>query len=172
MMNPKKRYNKPLEFDIEQVKKRNMMKDREEATKFKQLYDDTLKDLNDYKTLYIRQRSDMENYSKYKEREISEIRKNAGSEIIKELLPILDTLDAGIKHDSKLEPVRNQLINILSLHGLAVIDCRGKKYDPNLEEAIGVSDQGEDGTVLEEVQKGYTLNGDVIRTAKVIVSKR
>ena len=58
-----KEYNRPLEFDIEQVKKRNKMKDREEMEKYKQLYTDTVADLHDYKNLYIRQRSEMENYS-------------------------------------------------------------------------------------------------------------
>ena len=84
-----KEYNRPLEFDIEQVKKRNKMKDREEMEKYKQLYTDIVADLNDYKNLYIRQRSEMENYSKYKEREITNIRKNASSDLIKELLPVL-----------------------------------------------------------------------------------
>ncbi len=171
MMNHKE-YNRPLEFDIEQVKKRNKMKDKEEMKKYKQLYTDTIADLNDYKNLYIRQRSEMENYSKYKEREIENIRKNASSDLINELLPVLDTLDAGIAHDPKLEPVRSQLLKVLKSHGLQVLEVKGTRYDPNIEEAIGVLDQGEDGTVLEEVQKGYTLNGNVLRTSKVIVSKR
>jgi molecular chaperone GrpE len=171
MMNNKE-YNRPLEFDIQQVKKRNNMKDKEEMRKYKELYNETVEDLNDYKNLYVRQRSEMENYSKYKEREIENIRKNASSGLIKELLPVLDTLDAGITHDPKLEPVRSQLLKVLQSYGLNVIDSKGKKYDPNLMEAIGVLDQGENGTVLEEVQKGYTLNGDVLRTSKVIVSKR
>uniref|UniRef100_UPI00307F2573 nucleotide exchange factor GrpE n=1 Tax=Ferroplasma sp. TaxID=2591003 RepID=UPI00307F2573 len=93
-------------------------------------------------------------------------------DLIKELLPVLDTLDAGIAHDQKLEPVRSQLLKVLQSNGLQVIEGKGEKYDPNLMEAVGVLDQGEDGTVLEEVQKGYTLNGNIIRTSKVIVSKR
>ncbi len=167
-----KEYNRPLEFDIEQVRKRNKMKDREDMKKYKELYNTTVADLNDYKNLYVRQRVEMENYSKYKEKEIDNIRKNASSELVKELLPVLDTLDAGIAHDPKLEPVKAQLLKVLQAHGLQVIEAKGKKYDPNIEEAVGVLDQGEDGTVLEEVQKGYTLNGDVLRTSKVIVSKR
>jgi molecular chaperone GrpE len=171
MMNHRE-YNRPLEFDIEQVKKRNKMKDKEEMKQYKQLYKDTVADLNDFKNLYVRQRTEMENYSKYKEKEINNIRKNASSELIKELLPVLDTLDAGIVHDPKLEPVKSQLLKVLQVHGLQVIEGKGKKYDPNLEEAVGVLDEGEDGIVLEDVQKGYTLNGDILRTSKVIVSKR
>ena len=171
MMNHKE-YNRPLEFDIEQVRKRNKMKDREDMKKYKELYNTTVADLNDYKNLYVRQRVEMENYSKYKEKEINSIRKNASSELVRELLPVLDTLDAGIAHDPKLEPVKAQLLKVLQAHGLQVIEAKGNKYDPNIEEAVGVLDQGEDGTVLEEVQKGYTLNGDVLRTSKVIVSKR
>jgi len=179
MMNNNDEYKEPLECDIEEARKRNIMKKNIELEKkskeleeFKKNYEETLNDLKDYKNLYIRQRSEMENYSKYKEKEIENIRKNASSELIKELLPVLDTLDAGILHDNKLEPVKTQMLKVLSRYGLKEIDSKGKKYDPNLEEAIGVSDEGEDGTVIEEVQKGYTLNGDVIRTSKVIVSKR
>ncbi len=179
MMNNNNEYIAPLEFDIEEARKRNIMKKKGELERkdteleeYKKVYEETLNDLNDYKNLYLRQRSEMENYSKYKEREIENIRKNASSELIKELLPVLDTLDAGILHDKKLEPVKTQIIRVLNSYGLKEIDSKGNKYDPNLEEAIGVSDQGEDGTVIEVVQKGYTLNGDVIRTSKVIVSKR
>ncbi|MEM0139766.1 MAG: nucleotide exchange factor GrpE [Ferroplasma sp.] len=172
MMSPRKSYNEPLEFDIEQVRKRNRMRDKENLAKFKQLYDGVVKDLEEYKSLYLRQRSEMENYTRYKENEVAIIRKNANSELIKDLLPVLDTLDAGIQHDPKLAPVKNQFTNVLLNYGLAPIDCKGKKYDSNLEEAVGISEYGEDGTVLEEVQKGYTLNGNVIRIAKVIVSKR
>ncbi len=179
MDNNNNEYIEPLEFDIEESRKRNIMKkNRElenkdaELEKYRKVYEETLDDLKDYKNLYVRQRSEMENYSKYKEKEIENIRKNANSELIKELLPILDTLDAGILHDKKLEPVKTQMLKVLNPYGLKEIDSKGKKYDPNLEEAIGVSDEGEDGTVIEVVQKGYTLNGDVIRTSKVIVSKR
>ncbi len=173
MMNQNKEYIDPLEYDIEEARKRlNMSKKNNELEKYMEMYKQALEDLNDYKNLYIRQRSEMENYAKYKEREIENIRKNAGSEIIKNLLPVLDTLDAGMIHDPKLEPVRSQIIKILSSYGLKEIAGKGEKFDPNLEEAIGVSDQGEDGKVLEVVQKGYMLNGEVLRTAKVIVSKR
>ena len=178
-MNNSNEYIEPLEFDIEEARKRNIMKKKGELERkdteleeYKKVYEETLNDLNDYKNLYLRQRSEMENYSKYKEREIENIRKNASSELIKELLPVLDTLDAGILHDKKLEPVKTQIIRVLNSYGLKEIDSKGNKYDPNFEEAIGVSDEGEDGTVTEVVQKGYTLNGDVIRTSKVIVSKR
>ncbi len=115
---------------------------------------------------------DINNYSKYREHEISNIRKNTSSELVKDLLPVLDTLDAGIAYEPKLEPVKSQLMKVLQSHGLQAIDAKGNKYDPNTEEVVDILDQGEDGIVLEEVQKGYTLNGDVLRTSKVIVSKR
>ncbi len=172
-MNENDEYINPVEFEIAEAKKRNKMpKKNEELEKYKMLYQEILKDLDDYKNLYLRQRSEMENYTKYKEREISNIRKNANSEMVKNLLPFLDTLDAAMLHDKKIEPVKAQIIKILNSYGLSEIDSKGKKFDPNLEEAIGVSDDGEDGTVLEEVQKGYILNGEVLRTSKVIVSKR
>ncbi len=172
-MSENNEYINPVEFEIAEARKRNnMSKKDEELEKYKALYQETLRDLDDYKNLYLRQRSEMENYTKYKEREINNIRKNASSELVKNLLPFLDTLDAAMVHDEKLEPVKAQIIKILNSYGLSEINSKGKKFDPNLEEAIGVSDDGEDGIVLEEVQKGYILNGEVLRTSKVIVSKR
>ena len=85
MMSENNEYINPVEFEIAEARKRNnMSKKDEELEKYKALYQETLRDLDDYKNLYLRQRSEMENYTKYKEREINNIRKNAavGSFII------------------------------------------------------------------------------------------
>ncbi len=128
-----------------------------------------------YKELYMRQRAEMENYSKAMEREKTLITKNASRNVIKDLLPLLDSFDSAIsasKGDGNIVAMHNQLVKILSAYGFSSIDAKGKKFDPYQHEVIAVNQSNEDGTVLEEVQKGYKLNEEIIRTSKVIVGKK
>jgi molecular chaperone GrpE len=85
-------------------------------------------------------------------------------------------LDASIAHNGKAEnglvSVRDQLIKTLSGHGLAEIKSLGEKFNPEYHEAVEqVEAAGKEGTVSEEIQKGYLLNGKVLRVAKVRVIK-
>ncbi len=131
--------------------------------------------LTQYRDLYIRQRAEMENYSKAVEREKKLISKNASRNVIKDLLPLVDSLDSAItssKENNNVVAIRNQMEKILSAYGFTPIEAKGKKFDPYLHEVIAVSPSDNDGMVLEEVQKGYKLNDEVIRTSKVIVGKK
>ncbi|MDI6731975.1 MAG: nucleotide exchange factor GrpE, partial [Candidatus Margulisbacteria bacterium] len=66
-----------------------------------------------------------------------------------------------------------QIEDTLKKHGVSEIEALGKTYDPNMHEAILQKEQdGPEGMNIEELQKGYTLNGRVIRPAMVIVSKK
>lgn len=123
----------------------------------------------------LRQIADLENLLRAKEREYSARVKNADKQLILDLLPFVDTLEAGSKddgHPDLVVPIRNMILNILRRHGLEEVQTKGSRFDPYRHEVVGVVDDGEEGTVQEEVQKGYTVNNEVIRTAKVIVSKR
>ena len=131
--------------------------------------------LSQFKELYMRQRAEMENYSRAVEREKSLIIKNASRNVIKDLLPLIDSFDSAVaasKGDGNMAALHNQLMKILSAYGFSSIDAKGKKFDPYQHEVIAVNQSKEDGIVLEEVQKGYKLNDEVIRTSKVIVGKK
>ncbi len=137
-------------------------------------YEDAKKTADEYHDLYIRGRAEMENYVKIKDKENEQIKKNASGHLIKDLLPILDAMDAAVsvEKDNNMIRIRDQMLGTLFKYGLKPIEAKGKKFDPYLHEAVGVVSEGEDGTVYEEVQKGYLFNDGVLRTSKVIVVKR
>ena len=72
-----------------------------------------------------------------------------------------------------VQMVRDQFFETLKQNGLEVIDTKGKDFDPKFHEAISQKEEEgvESGKVLQEVQKGYVLNGRVVRASKVITSK-
>ena len=166
---------RPIEEEMILNKKRISAKDRAMVQKLKKELEEIKWSLKEYKDLYIRQLAEMENYEKAKEREIVQITKNAGKDIIKNLLPLLDTIDAAMlksENGHELTVVRDQLIKILGTYGFSPIDAKGKKFDPYLHEVVAVVQDDQDGMIVDEVQKGYKINNEVIRTSKVVVGKK
>ncbi len=131
--------------------------------------------VRNYKDLYVRQIAEMENFAKAKEREISIISRNASREIMKNLLPFIDSLESASRSGNTLDGVnslKNQMVKILSTYGFKEIESVGRRFDPYLHEAIGLVESENDDLVVEEVQKGYMLKDEVLRTAKVLVGRR
>jgi molecular chaperone GrpE len=103
--------------------------------------------------------------------------------IIKTLLPALDNFEHTLQNvtsaestDILLKGIRiiyDQILDILKSHGVEHIEALGEKFDPALHEAVShkAESEKEDNIVLEEFQKGYKLNGHVIRPSRVIVNK-
>ncbi|RUS68731.1 hypothetical protein EGW08_023508, partial [Elysia chlorotica] len=131
----------------------------------------------------LRARAEMENVRKRAEREVQNARKFGIEKFAKELLPVVDSIEQALKHEVKLdeaiamkegiELTAKILEDILNKNGLKVIDPQGEKFDPNLHEAMAMipNPEVENNTVFEVFQKGYLLNGRIIRAAKVIVVK-
>jgi len=120
-----------------------------------------------------RLQAEFENYKKRVDREKKEFVKCACEDIVKQLLPVLDSFENALKHsnDEGLKQIHSQLLSVLKSAGLAQIEANGKKFDPYMHEVLMKEDnEKEDGTVLEDIQKGYSLNGKVIRHSKVKVS--
>jgi molecular chaperone GrpE len=166
---------KPIEEEMILNKQRISAKDRSMVQKLKKELEETKWSLKEYKDLYVRQLAEMENYSRAKEREIAQITRNASRDVIKSLLPLLDTIDAAIQksgNSTELAVVRDQLTKILGSYGFSSIDAKDKKFDPYLHEAIAIVQSDKDGIVIDEVQKGYKLNNEVLRTSKVVVGKK
>ncbi|MDS0257116.1 nucleotide exchange factor GrpE [Thermoplasmatales archaeon AK] len=165
----------PISSDIRRAGERQLMTVK---WKEKQLTAEVMslqEKLNEFKDIYLRQRAEMENYVKVKEREMQLITKNASRDVIKNLLPLLDALDSAIaKSDDagNLKALRELAISSLEKYGLKVIESSGQKFDPYLHEVISVVDSDKDGIVIEEFQKGYKLNDEVIRTSKVVVGRK
>ena len=140
------------------------------------------KQVEEYKNLAMYLRADLENYKKRVAREREDYVKNAEESLILELLDVYENLERAVETARKandsmakgLEMIYANLKTVLEKHGLKPIKAVGEKFDPYLHEAImqEVDDDHEEDTVLEEIQRGYTLNLKVIRYAKVKVSKR
>ena len=122
----------------------------------------------------LRCRAELENTAKRAAREKEALSRYASEKIITKLLPVIDSLDQAAKHVEGMEKIRQQLLAVLRTEGLEPMDARGEKFDPYRHEALMMveSDQHEEGTVTEEVLRGYTLNSRPIRFSKVLVSKK
>ena len=110
--------------------------------------------------------------------ENEEFRKYACSSIVGDLLTVVDDLDRALEHAGDetefvkgIRGVRANLMKVLESNGLKEIPSEGK-FDPEFHEALCTVDGDEDGLVAEVFQKGYTLNGKVLRYAKVKVTKK
>ncbi|MDD1749243.1 MAG: nucleotide exchange factor GrpE [Methanothrix sp.] len=124
--------------------------------------------------LLMRCRADLDNVVKRSVREKEDNVKYASEKLICKLLPVLDSLEAAAKHDEGSKVLYMQLLDMLAGEGLMPIEAKGMKFDPYRHEALyQVETEGlEEGTVAEEVQKGYIFNSHVIRFSKVAVAKR
>ncbi len=156
------------------LKENEYLKLKEEAAKSQEYWDKLL-----------RLQADFDNTRKRLEREKQDFVKFANEGIVIELLNILDDLERAVdlaesKHQDLpaflkgVEMILAHLYEMLKIYGVKPIEARGKLFDPNLHEALMQVDDNTkpENTVIGELQKGYLLNGRVLRTAKVKVSKK
>jgi molecular chaperone GrpE len=126
-----------------------------------------------------RLQAEFANYKKRALREQESLISRAHERLVKELLPVLDDLGraleaAELHEEAKLEEgvrlVHRQLADVLSKEGLAEIETNGV-FDPNVHEALlSQPSDAPEGSVIEVVQKGYTLGDRVLRPARVVIS--
>jgi molecular chaperone GrpE len=126
-----------------------------------------------------RLKAEFDNYRKRTAREQSELHARASERLLKELLPILDDLEralvsAELHEEAKLEEgvrlVHRALADALRREGLEEIGTDGP-FDPHVHEALlSQPSEAEEGTVIDVVQKGYTLGDRVLRPARVVVA--
>lgn len=127
-----------------------------------------------------RAKADLSNYKKEESRRFEEFAKFAAEGLIAEAITVLDSFDLALVHgmpkdvERGIVLTRSQLEDALRRRGLETIRAKsGERFDPALHEAIGeVESEDEEGMVAEELQKGYLLNGKVIRPARVKISKK
>ncbi|HPC75427.1 MAG TPA: nucleotide exchange factor GrpE [Synergistales bacterium] len=129
-----------------------------------------------------RARADFFNYRQRVERDQRKLRSMAGEDAAAALIPVLDNLDRALSGNrSDIESyvkgvgmVRDQFFSVLEDLGVSAIETVGKPFDPSLHEAVAVEEAGEgneDGIITEEIQRGYTISGKVLRAARVKVAK-
>lgn len=144
--------------------------------------DECNKKCQEYLTGWQRERADFANYKKDEAKTRDESRFYMKSKIVYEFLTVLDNFDLALKHTPEdlkadnwvrgVSHIRQQLEMILKGEGAEEMRCVGEKFDPALHEALEeVESEKESGVILEELQKGYKLDGRVIRPSKVKISK-
>lgn len=131
----------------------------------------------------LRLAAEFDNYRKRTAREFENIIKNANENLLLDLTDILNNFSRALQSSpnnqdasgfkSGVELIYNQMKSLLNKEGLEEIKAKGEKFDPALHEAVLQleSDQAE-GTILEEITKGFKLNSKVIRHSQVVVAKR
>jgi len=136
------------------------------------------KEKEEYLNGWKRAKADYVNLQKDEMKRMEEIVKFANVELIKELLLVLDSFELSIiatkDPDAKkgIEIIYSQLEKTLNRQGLEKIKALGEKFDPSIHEAMLQEESDkESGMVLEEMVKGWKLNGKVIRPTKVKISK-
>ena len=127
---------------------------------------------------YLRLMADFQNYKKRVEKEKKDLYAYANENIMSDLLTVMDNFERALEHDADenfkegIELIFKQLQDALEKSGLAEIPALGEDFDPNVHNAV-MAEETEDyesGKVSGVMQKGYTLNGKVIRPSMVKVA--
>lgn len=161
--------------------KKDKKKKSETPEDLNQQWQAKVDELNDK---YLRLYSEFDNYRKRTQKERLDLSRNAGEEMILSLLPVLDDLERALASSLKsndgeemipkegLQLIYLKFKNLLTQKGLEAITSVGEPFDVDFHDAItNIPAPAEDlkGKVVDEVEKGYKLNGKVIRYSKVIV---
>jgi molecular chaperone GrpE len=154
--------------------------------------EETKRERDEYLELAQRTKADFENYRKRVAGEAASAERRGKAQLAAELIPVIDNLErallaagvdpaAALSGEVSVEGALEQgvvltyrdLRETLQRAGVEVFDPRGEKFDPELHEAISTLPAGdaEPGTVIDVAQKGYRLDGQVLRAARVVVSE-
>ena len=131
---------------------------------------------------FLRTLAEFDTFRRRTRQEMEEARRQAIEKLAADLLSVLDNFERALLHsdDAKDDPIREgvrlthkQLLEVLARHEIRPIEALGMPFDPHLHEAIMRVDpdpEHEAGTVVEELRKGYTIGGKVLRASLVKVA--
>jgi len=138
----------------------------------------------EWKDKYLRLYAEFDNFRKRNAKERIELIKSASSEVLKDIIPVLDDFDRAIQANGSnedlaavkdgFELIRNKTFRVLEAKGLKAMDAIGKPFDVEHHEAItNIPAPSEDmkNKVVDVIEKGYFLNDKVLRFAKVVVGQ-
>lgn len=140
--------------------------------------------VEDTQNSYLRVMADFDNYRKRQRDEVTRLNGLVREDLILKLLPLIDNFDRTLQaaeaehsYESLVEGVTLTLKHILEMlarEGLQPIEAVGMQFDPEYHEALMLeeTDEYEDNTIIEEIEKGYTLNGKVLRPSRVKVATK
>lgn len=141
-------------------------------------------ELNEFKDKYLRLFAEFDNFKKRNAKERRDLVLVAGQDLMKELLPIIDDFKRANKtytqdtnaenYVNGIQLIQEKFLKILSNKGLKELESIGAEFNVEQHEAIAeipVLSEEQKGRIIDEVECGYTLNGVIIRYAKVVVGK-
>jgi len=160
----------------------NKTTDQREKIKSKMAsYEEKIKELTDK---YLRLSAEFDNYRKRTLKEKIELTKSAGEELLKNILPVMDDFERGIKTVNNagditaikegIDLIYNKFKDFLNQNGVREIDAKEKEFNIDLHEAvtkIPAAKKDLKGKVVDVIEKGYTLNDKVIRYSKVVIGE-
>ncbi len=133
---------------------------------------------------FLHAAADLENYKKQSARQREDAVQRARTSLFAVVLDVVDNLERALEHvssdegDALVEGIRmthRQVLELLANMGVQPMEVIGKAFDPKVHEAVDVASSAElgvdPGTIVSEVQRGYTLHGDVLRPSRVKVAK-
>jgi molecular chaperone GrpE len=155
------------------------MKDKKPSSKPKAKEDELSEQISELTHTLQRVQAEFENYRKRVDNQAQEHKKMAIKELLLELLPVLDNFGLAFQHKENtsefvkgIEMMYAQLYDVLQKHHLEPFDPLGELFNPEEHEALMLEESDKpNNTVIEVFQKGYKLNGCIIRLAKVKVGK-
>ncbi|HOC60596.1 MAG: nucleotide exchange factor GrpE [Syntrophaceae bacterium] len=157
--------------------------EQDEVAALKETIEQKEKEAKDHYDRYMRAAAELDNYKKRAAKEKADVIKYGKEDIIKDILPFLDSLDRALEHKDANDAqafrngialIQDQLLCCLKKHGVERIECAGTDFDPNFHEALMQMDSSDhdDNQIVSEVEKGYLLNGRLIRPSRVCVCKK
>ncbi len=156
------------------------MAEMEDAESLKKALEQERAKASEYLASWQRVQADFSNFKKRTEKEKEENARFANAQLVASLLPVIDDLERALDSISEkltgltwvdgIRLIYRKLLAILEAQGLSRIEAKGKDFDPSLHEAV-LYEEGQEGKVLAELQKGYKFHDRVIRPAMVKVGK-
>lgn len=138
------------------------------------------KEREEYLQGWKRAKADLINFKKEEAERLASVLKRGNENIVRDVATVLDSFELGIQATGGetaaakgMQLIKNQLEDILKRHGLEVVHAKkGEMFDPSKHEAMQEVESDEpEGTVAEELDRGYALHGKVFRAARVTIAK-
>ena len=187
-------FEEKIEMNVEQDIKPDPAKDGEtppaeevvddELEKMKEALAAAQQELALHRDAMLRMQAEMDNLRKRLIRDLEKSRKFALERIMKDLLQVRDSMERGLEADGDTSTMESllegqaltlkMLAKVMQDHGLEIIDPIGETFNPEFHEAMTVqaSEELEDNSVMEVLQKGYQLHDRLVRPARVVVSRK
>lgn len=137
------------------------------------------KEKQEYLEGWQRTKADLINYKKDETERKQAMSQFASEDVIYDILPVLDSFDLALKHDMPsdvekgIRMIQGQLEEVLRRKGVqTIVVTKGDVFDITIHESIGeIQSDADEGSIAEEVQRGYRMHGKVVRASRVKIAK-